>query len=66
MDYTYVSDSVLLEMKNQQQNQENSPRKIFFLFSSVWFAFLWYGGGLGICWSFFWLVGFLRRRRRKE
>ncbi|OWK59717.1 DNA endonuclease RBBP8 [Lonchura striata] len=25
MDYTYVSDSVLLEMKNQQQNQESSP-----------------------------------------
>ncbi|KAI1243333.1 hypothetical protein IHE44_0000928 [Lamprotornis superbus] len=26
MDYTYVSDSVLLEMKNQEQNQESSPR----------------------------------------
>ncbi|NXL76241.1 CTIP endonuclease, partial [Leptocoma aspasia] len=47
MDYTYVSDSVLLEMKNQQQNQESSPRKtFFFLFSSLWFAFflVWWGG----------------------
>ncbi|NXR74211.1 CTIP endonuclease, partial [Pycnonotus jocosus] len=45
MDYTYVSDSVLLKMKNQEQNQESSPRKtFFFLFSSLWFAFLWYGG----------------------
>ncbi|GAB0182622.1 DNA endonuclease RBBP8 [Grus japonensis] len=26
MDYTYVSDSVLLKMKNQEQNQEGSPR----------------------------------------
>ncbi|KAF4788834.1 DNA endonuclease RBBP8 [Turdus rufiventris] len=26
MDYTYVSDSVLLEMKNREQNQESSPR----------------------------------------
>ncbi|XP_017936520.1 DNA endonuclease RBBP8 isoform X2 [Manacus vitellinus] len=26
MDYTYVSDSVLLKMKNQEQNQESSPR----------------------------------------
>nr|XP_026651474.1 DNA endonuclease RBBP8 isoform X2 [Zonotrichia albicollis] len=26
MDYTYVSDSVLLEIKSQQQNQEGSPR----------------------------------------
>ncbi|NXA78676.1 CTIP endonuclease, partial [Thryothorus ludovicianus] len=43
MDYTYVSDSVLLEMKNQEQNQESSPRKTFFS-SSLWFAFLWYGG----------------------
>ncbi|NXM97078.1 CTIP endonuclease, partial [Sylvia borin] len=42
MDYTYVSESVLLKMKNQEQNQESSPRKTFF--SSLWFAFLWYGG----------------------
>ncbi|KFQ38967.1 DNA endonuclease RBBP8 [Mesitornis unicolor] len=27
MDYTYVSDSVLLKMKNQEQNQESSPRR---------------------------------------
>ncbi|XP_064511229.1 DNA endonuclease RBBP8 isoform X2 [Pseudopipra pipra] len=26
MDYTYVSDSVLLKMKNQEQNQESTPR----------------------------------------
>ncbi|XP_010072340.1 PREDICTED: DNA endonuclease RBBP8, partial [Pterocles gutturalis] len=26
MDYTYVSESVLLKMKNQDQNQESSPR----------------------------------------
>ncbi|XP_032925842.1 DNA endonuclease RBBP8 isoform X1 [Catharus ustulatus] len=26
MDYTYVSDSVLIEMKNREQNQESSPR----------------------------------------
>ncbi|NXB13649.1 CTIP endonuclease, partial [Rhagologus leucostigma] len=45
MDYTYVSDSVLLKMKNQEQNQESSPSKnFFFLFSSLWFAFLWCGG----------------------
>ncbi|NWU11637.1 CTIP endonuclease, partial [Cephalopterus ornatus] len=31
MDYTYVSDSVLLKMKNQEQNQESSPSKTFFL-----------------------------------
>ncbi|NXH28588.1 CTIP endonuclease, partial [Myiagra hebetior] len=30
MDYTYVSDSVLLKMKNQEQNQESSPSKFFF------------------------------------
>ncbi|NWR60577.1 CTIP endonuclease, partial [Bucorvus abyssinicus] len=32
MDYTYVSESVLLKMKNQEQNQESSPSKtcIFF------------------------------------
>ncbi|NWR32672.1 CTIP endonuclease, partial [Tachuris rubrigastra] len=30
MDYTYVSDSVLLKMKNQEQNQESSPSKTFF------------------------------------
>ncbi|NXP50623.1 CTIP endonuclease, partial [Heliornis fulica] len=32
MDYTYVSDSVLLKMKNQEQNLESSPSKILFLF----------------------------------
>ncbi|XP_035174887.1 DNA endonuclease RBBP8 [Oxyura jamaicensis] len=26
MDYTYISDSVLIKMKNQEQNQESSPR----------------------------------------
>ncbi|XP_032925858.1 DNA endonuclease RBBP8 isoform X2 [Catharus ustulatus] len=26
MDYTYVSDSVLIEMKNREQNQESSPQ----------------------------------------
>ncbi|KAM6318851.1 DNA endonuclease RBBP8 [Aegotheles albertisi] len=26
MDYTYVSESMLLKMKNQEQNQESSPR----------------------------------------
>ncbi|KFR03993.1 DNA endonuclease RBBP8 [Nipponia nippon] len=26
MDYTYVNDSVLLKLKNQEQNQEGSPR----------------------------------------
>ncbi|NWU78665.1 CTIP endonuclease, partial [Onychorhynchus coronatus] len=28
MDYTYVSDSVLLKMKNQEQSQESSPSKM--------------------------------------
>ncbi|NXD52122.1 CTIP endonuclease, partial [Corvus moneduloides] len=37
MDYTYVSDSVLLKMKNQEQNQESSPSKTFF------FSFLLFG-----------------------
>ncbi|KAM9387598.1 DNA endonuclease RBBP8 [Phaethornis superciliosus] len=27
MDYTYVSESVLLKMKNEEQNQESSPRR---------------------------------------
>ncbi|NXE64348.1 CTIP endonuclease, partial [Calcarius ornatus] len=45
MDYTYVSDSVLLEMKNQQQNQESSPRKIlffplFFSLTLIWMLFV--------------------------
>ncbi|NWW24650.1 CTIP endonuclease, partial [Falcunculus frontatus] len=45
MDYTYVSDSVLLKMKNQEQNQESSPSKtFFFLFSLVWFFLVWWGG----------------------
>ncbi|NWQ76303.1 CTIP endonuclease, partial [Columbina picui] len=30
MDYTYVSESVLLKMKNQEQNKESSPSKTFF------------------------------------
>ncbi|NWR42829.1 CTIP endonuclease, partial [Regulus satrapa] len=38
MDYTYVSDSVLLEMESQEQNQESNPRKTFFS-SSLWLAF---------------------------
>ncbi|NWY98272.1 CTIP endonuclease, partial [Loxia curvirostra] len=44
MDYTYVSDSVLLEMKNQQQNQESSPRKTFFFSSFLQFGLLFCGG----------------------
>ncbi|NXE95533.1 CTIP endonuclease, partial [Menura novaehollandiae] len=47
MDYTYVSDSVLLKMKNQEQNQESSPSKTFFFtFLPLWFAFfvVWWGG----------------------
>ncbi|NXO94230.1 CTIP endonuclease, partial [Certhia brachydactyla] len=43
MDYTYVSDSVLLEMKNQEQNQESSPRKTFFS-SFLHFGLLFCGG----------------------
>ncbi|NXD20567.1 CTIP endonuclease, partial [Spelaeornis formosus] len=38
MDYTYVSDSVLLEMKNPEQNPESSPSKTFLL------SFLHFGG----------------------
>ncbi|NXI43954.1 CTIP endonuclease, partial [Galbula dea] len=30
MDYTYVSESVLLKVKNPEQNQESSPSKTFF------------------------------------
>uniref|UniRef100_A0A8C0EVH3 DNA endonuclease RBBP8 n=1 Tax=Bubo bubo TaxID=30461 RepID=A0A8C0EVH3_BUBBB len=30
MDYTYVSESLLLKMKNQEKNQESSPSKTFF------------------------------------
>ncbi|NXH90888.1 CTIP endonuclease, partial [Edolisoma coerulescens] len=45
MDYTYVSDSVLLKMKNQEQNQESSPSKTFFLsFFLLGLLFLWCGG----------------------
>ncbi|NXO34440.1 CTIP endonuclease, partial [Locustella ochotensis] len=47
MDYTYVSDSVLLKMKNQEQNQESSPRKTFFFplfFTLVCFFVVWWGG----------------------
>ncbi|NXB37891.1 CTIP endonuclease, partial [Eulacestoma nigropectus] len=46
MDYTYVSDSVLLKMKNQEQNQESSPSKTFFslFFSLACFFVVWWGG----------------------
>ncbi|NWV07348.1 CTIP endonuclease, partial [Ptilonorhynchus violaceus] len=45
MDYTYVSDSVLLKMKNQEQKEENSPSKTFFFSSPlVCFFVLWWGG----------------------
>ncbi|NWZ89395.1 CTIP endonuclease, partial [Nesospiza acunhae] len=41
MDYTYVSDSVLLEMNNLQQNQESSPRKtLFFSSTLIWMFFV--------------------------
>ncbi|NXD93580.1 CTIP endonuclease, partial [Chaetorhynchus papuensis] len=44
MDYTYVSDSVLLKMKNQEQNQESSPSKTFFFFlfslTVIWMFFM--------------------------
>lgn len=63
MDYTYVSDSVLLKMKNQEQNQESSPRKTFFLYFGLLFC------GMVRFWGFVgvFLFGcFLRRRRRKE
>ncbi|NWR86705.1 CTIP endonuclease, partial [Furnarius figulus] len=43
LDYTYVSDSVLLKMKNQEQDQESSPSKTFFL--PLLFFFLWSDGG---------------------
>ncbi|NXA85795.1 CTIP endonuclease, partial [Melanocharis versteri] len=43
LDYTYVSDSVLLKMKNQEQNQESSPRKTFF-FSFLLFGLFFCGG----------------------
>lgn len=53
MDYTYVSDSVLLKMKNQEQNQDSSPSKTFF-FSFLLFGllFLWCGEVLRVGWSF--------------
>lgn len=38
MDYTYVSENVLLKMKNQEQTQESSPSKTS-IFSSLWFDF---------------------------
>lgn len=40
MDYTYVSESVLLKMKNQEQNQESSPSKTCIFFPSVFLGFL--------------------------
>ncbi|NXN43283.1 CTIP endonuclease, partial [Rhinoptilus africanus] len=42
MDYTYVSQSVLSKMKNQEQNQESSPSKTFFFPFGLLFFF---GGG---------------------
>ncbi|NWW59879.1 CTIP endonuclease, partial [Ifrita kowaldi] len=47
MDYTYVSDSVLLKMKNQEQNQESSLSKPFFF--SLFFS-------LTLIWIFFMLL----------
>ncbi|NWT78261.1 CTIP endonuclease, partial [Lanius ludovicianus] len=41
MDYTYVSDSLLLKMKDQEQNQESSPSKTFFF---LLFGLLFYRG----------------------
>ncbi|KFO77906.1 DNA endonuclease RBBP8 [Cuculus canorus] len=41
MDYTYVSESVLSKMKNQEQNQEGSPSKTLFFF---FFFFSPFGG----------------------
>lgn len=38
MDYTYVSESVLLKMKNQEQNQESSPSKTSFSFGLLFFC----------------------------
>lgn len=60
MDYTYVSDSVLLKMKNQEQNQESSPRKTFF-FSFLHFGLL-FCGMMGV-WGFVEvsLVGFFEK-----
>ncbi|KAF1621851.1 DNA endonuclease RBBP8, partial [Eudyptes chrysolophus] len=37
MDYTYVSESVLLKMKNQEQTQESSPSKTFLFHLACWF-----------------------------
>ncbi|NXV10903.1 CTIP endonuclease, partial [Cepphus grylle] len=35
MDYTYVSQSVLSKMKNQEQNQESNPSKTFLFFFAL-------------------------------
>lgn len=46
MDYTYVSENVLLKMKNQEQTQESSPSKtsIFPLFGLIFLKFIYFGG----------------------
>ncbi|NXI54966.1 CTIP endonuclease, partial [Chloroceryle aenea] len=42
MDYTYVSETVLLKMKNQEQNQLSLPSKNFyFYFILPWLLFIW-------------------------
>ncbi|NWH55952.1 CTIP endonuclease, partial [Geococcyx californianus] len=38
MDYTYVSESMLSKMKNQEQNQESSPSKILLRMFTVLFV----------------------------
>ncbi|NXW61325.1 CTIP endonuclease, partial [Eurystomus gularis] len=42
MDYTFVSESVLLKMKNKEKNQEISPSKTFFFLP---FRFVLFWGG---------------------
>lgn len=41
MDYTYVSESVLSKMKNEEQNQESSPSKTC-IFFSLWFSWVFW------------------------
>lgn len=45
MDYTYVSESVLLKMKNPEQTQESSPSKTFFPSGFIFFYCCLFGGG---------------------
>ncbi|NXJ12925.1 CTIP endonuclease, partial [Odontophorus gujanensis] len=46
MDYTYVSESVLLKMKNQEQTQESSPSKtLTWMFVAYFLFFAVIGGG---------------------